>query len=264
MQTITRSTLIGLLACSGVSMTFLTLLSSPALALTFSQAQISSFTFNLDEMENRPSFTVDLDGNVNQTDVEWLSGKVTFTLLGFKYLEEQDITEVALGIVIENTTRNLSDGTKTTSTTSRISALGFNTDTDTGAELKDLNKELENQTGDTRVWTGIQDSIFTKDVENDALPNQFGKVDVCFSAQQDNNCKGGGSGGLSQGKIGSFIPILSFSGRVNEVTVSNIGVRYQDVSQPAPGTSGTGKGHTVTVAPGGSAYWAEVEESQFW
>jgi len=47
------------------------------------------------------------------------------------------------------------------------------------------------------------------------------------------------------GQSGSFTPILAFAGIQNQVTLSNFGVRYQDITGTSLGTSGTGRGTPV-------------------
>lgn len=156
------------------------------------------------------SFDINFDGNVATQNVGGLKSKATFTLSSFSG------ASAAWNIVLSN----LSDS----GITSRTSALGF-----------DVSSVLSG---------GSSSGLFSKAKLNGSFPNQFGDIDVCFT--NGNTCQGGQNGGVSTGETGSFLATMNFASAVSSFDLSNFGVRYQSIAGTKLGTSGTGRGTTVT------------------
>jgi hypothetical protein len=174
-------------------------------------------------------FTINFDGNVETADVTGLTSEATFKFLGFTTLRGQ--TEATFDVFLKNTSSD--------DITSRTSALGFDVwnfdGTSVGSKLSLVGVGEASGTGNTRV-----DGLFSNDRTGD-FPNQFGSIDVCFTA--GNNCGGGASGGVTTGNTGRFQATLAFSGDVQTFALNNFGVRYQSIDgQTFAGDSGTGRG----------------------
>lgn len=196
-----------------------------ASAFTFSN---NNTTVGVDATDINKTFTVKFDGNVATQGVSDLSSEAVFKFLGFTSTSSR--TTAQFEIVLKNTSSGALD--------SRVSVLGFNTDkTETLASTSGL---------------------FTKGVIGGKLPNDFGSIDVCYTAGA--NCSGGASGGVNNDQAlpgtfqqGSFMASFTMSGAVSSFSLSNFGVRYQSISGTSGGKtfngdSGTGKG-TLFVPP---------------
>jgi hypothetical protein len=196
-----------------------------ASAFTFSN---NNTTVGVNTTDINKTFTVKFDGNVATKGVSDLSSEAVFKFLGFTSTSSS--TTAQFEVVLKNTSSGALD--------SRVSVLGFNTDkTETSAST-----------------TGL----FIKGVIGGRLPNEFGLVDVCYTAGA--NCSGGGGGGVSSDQApsgtvpqGSFLASFTMSGAVSNFSLSNFGVRYQSISGTSGGKtfrgdSGTGKG-TLFVPP---------------
>ena len=169
------------------------------------------------------SFIINFDGNVENTPVNGLTSKATFTLKSF--IDSEAIFDIEL----ENTSTG-------SITSSRTSALGFNID------------------GATVDTVSVAGSLFDDAHINKSLPNGFGKIDVCF-INNENNCKGGGGegndGGISTGDGAStFTASVQLSPSVESFAMSNFGVRYQSINGDGfSGASGTGRATPYYEAP---------------
>lgn len=184
--------------------------------------EAQAFVFNGDRIEVDAaqdlgkSFQVTFDGNVDRTAVEGLSSLAKFTLTSFAN------KQAIFNIELSNTSNN--------GVTSRTSALGF-----------DL--------ADATVTSAsvVSGSVFTNAVLNDAFPNGFGQVEVCF-INNATNCKGGGgtgnNSGVLTGQTGSFSASVTLKESAQKFAMSNFGVRYQSIDDGGElsGASGTGRG----------------------
>jgi hypothetical protein len=204
-----------------------------ASAFTFSQ---SGDSVTIGAADINKSFEINFNGNVNEKDVQALSSTAIFKFLGFTTVGSGSNikTEAKFDITLSNTSSN--------GITSRTSALGF----DVSSALLGIGNT--NTSGNTSV-----SGLFTKD-RSGAFPNQFGSVDVCFT--NGNTCQGGANGGVTTGNTATLSPILAFAGNVTNFTLSNLGVRYQDIKGTSTidnktfnGASGTGRGYYIAPPP---------------
>jgi|GEM_PF-869352 len=191
-------------------------------------APAQAFIFNGDRIEVDAaqdlgkSFQVNFDGNVERNTVEGLSSLAKFTLTSVTG------NQAIFNIELSNTSNN--------GITSRTSALGFDI-------------------ADATVTSAsvLSGSLFTNAVLNDAFPNGFGKVEVCF-INNATNCKGGGgtgnNSGVLTGATGSFAASITLSESTQKFAMSNFGVRYQSIDDGGElsGASGTGMGTTSPIA----------------
>lgn len=181
-----------------------------------------AFIFNGDRIEVDAaqdlgkSFQVTFDGNVNRTAVQGLSSLAKLTLTSFTN------NQAIFNIELSNTSNN--------GVTSRTSALGFDI-------------------ADATVTSAsvVSGSVFTNAVLNDAFPNGFGNIEVCF-INNATNCKGGGgtgnNSGVLTGQTGSFSASITLKESAQKFAMSNFGVRYQSINDGGTlsGASGTGRG----------------------
>ncbi|GAB4305681.1 MAG: hypothetical protein Fur0025_47770 [Oscillatoriaceae cyanobacterium] len=195
---------------------------------TIEAPKAEAFIFNGDRIEVDAaqdlgkSFQVTFDGNVDRTAVEGLSSLAKFTLTSFAN------KQAIFNIELSNTSDN--------GLTSRTSALGFDI-------------------ADATVTSAsvVSGSLFTNAVLNDAFPNGFGKIEVCF-INNANNCKGGGgtgnNSGVLTGQTGSFAAAITLSESAQKFAMSNFGVRYQSIDDGGElsGASGTGRGTTSPIS----------------
>lgn len=216
----TRKLLTGAAVAS--ALTVAGILPAPAQALTINGGSVIFGAGDIGQ-----TFVVDFDGNVETQNVPGLSSRAAFTIQNFTTFGSgsNTRTEATLNVLLEN---NSSGGI-----TSRTSALGFDTDPNL------VGVGNPGGSGNTRIASG---GIFTNDRAG-AFPNQFGSIEFC--ATNGTTCQGGTNGGVFTGQSGSFTPILAFAGIQNQVTLSNFGVRYQDITGTSLGTSGTGRGTPV-------------------
>ncbi|MCU0567961.1 MAG: cistern family PEP-CTERM protein [Oculatellaceae cyanobacterium Prado106] len=209
------------LAGVAIATSSLLALAPAASAFTFGNGTVGITTEDINK-----TFTVKFDGSVATQGVSGLTSEAVFKFLGFTPATptttsskgKNTITTTVTGTIarFEITLKNTSSG----AIGSRVSALGFNTD------------KTESAAGAT--------GLFSNGVIGGSLPNQFGNVDVCYT--NGNTCQGGQNGGVSSGSApDSFIASLTLDGTVNQLTLSNLGVRYQSISGTNLGTSGTGK-----------------------
>jgi hypothetical protein len=186
-----------------------------------------AFVFNGDRIEVDAaqdlgkSFQVTFDGNVDRTAVEGLSSLAKFTLTSVTG------NQALFNIELSNTSNN--------GVTSRTSALGFDI-------------------ADATVTSAsvVSGSLFSNAVLNDAFPNGFGNIEVCF-INNATNCKGGGgtgnNSGVLTGATGSFAASVTLSQSAQKFAMSNFGVRYQSIDDGGElsGASGTGRGTTGSI-----------------
>lgn len=164
------------------------------------------------------SFAVTFDGSSDGTDVSGLSALAQFDFLGFSATPGGD-TDAHFNISITNTS-------STPVTGARITALGFD--------------------ADTSLLGGTATGVFDKVAFGASLPQNFGAVDACLTT---NNCDGLGGGGLQIGDTGTLSLLLTLSGHVDSVTLSNFGVRYRSiVGDGFTHDDGIGSGMTVSGA----------------
>lgn len=193
------------------------------------------------------SFTVFLGGNIDREETEGLSSKALFKVAGFETVTRminnitQQVTEVRFDVQLSNTS-------EPSILQSRTSGFGFDvSETLIGASIQAIN--------DASKPLFQQANLGKK-----LLDGRDGTVDVCYSDQK-NNCRGGKSGGVTTGNIGSFSTTLTLNSATQTVDIDNFGVRYQSID--LAGTKRledlSGTGYTVTVAPGGSKDWAEED-----
>jgi hypothetical protein len=164
------------------------------------------------------SFTVIFDGNSNTTPVDGLTAKATFAVTSYS------ANSVTFSVELENTTGG--------DLTSRVSAIGFNTD--------------------PTLTSASASGDFGIAVTGGMFPNDFGNIDVCFKeAGGASNCTGGGNGGPESGEKALFNITLNFAQSIaNGLSLDNFGVRYQSISgRGFKDASGTGRG-TVPGTPG--------------
>ncbi len=185
----------------------------------------SAFTFTggsvvLEEKDINQSFTISFDGNVEGQTIAGLTSEATFKFLGFSR------TRAATQAQFEISLANTSSG----DVISRTSALGFDI----------------NQTPIAATSSGL----FSSSVLNGSLPNQFGSIGVCFA--NDQICDGQPNTGVDNdpssklAQTGTFTTTVAFNGYVNQVALSNFGVRYQGIkSNSRSDLNGTGK----TIVP---------------
>jgi hypothetical protein len=183
----------------------------------------SSFTVGFEDLGK--IFRVNFDGNVGTQNVSGLSSFADLKFLGFTTSGSTTIAK--FDVVLDNTSGS--------GILSRVSGLGFNT-----------NQTLLNATSAT--------GVFDQSHLGGSFPNQFGNIDVCFNS--GSNCQGGSNGGVSNSSsvpgtfdVGNFSFSLAMSGAVNSLSLSNFGVRYQSIDGTTLGTSGTGRGVSVTTPP---------------
>jgi hypothetical protein len=166
------------------------------------------------------SFSVGFDGYADGQTIEGLTGQATFTLTA------ATLQSYTFAYEVMNTSGDPID-------TSRISVFGFNTNPDI---------ESASATGD-----------FGLIATNANVPNGFGQVDICFkSAGGTNSCSGGGGAGVDIGGTGSGTLTLSFTGAVEELSLSDFFVRYQSISGGGAPGSATGSG-TLSSSTGSSS-----------
>jgi hypothetical protein len=90
-------------------------------------------------------------------------------------------------------------------------------------------------------------------VDNAMNANNFGTIEACL-LDQNNNCNGGGNGGVANGSNATVLFTLNFSQAQTQVEFRGLGVRYQSIEGVTAGTSGTGRDTDVNVPgnePGG-------------
>lgn len=197
------------------------ILASAGIASVAVAPSASAFTFAggsvvLDEKDSNRSFSISFDGNVEGQTVAGLSSEATFKFLGFS--RTRAATEAQFEIALTNTSSG--------GIVSRTSALGFNVD--------------------QPAIAATSSGLFSSSVLGGSLPNQFGSIDFCFT--EGNTCQGGSNGGVDNNpstklaQTGTFTTTVAFNGYVNQVALSNFGVRYQSVSgNQYKDASGTGK-----------------------
>ena len=205
---------------------------STSFASSASAFSFVSNTVGVGTEDLNKSFTVKFDGNVATQTVSGLTSEATFKFLGFAPTSSTTTTGKGKNTVtttIAQTIAQFEIVLKNTSSGvigSRVSGLGFNTDKEEVA--------------------ASSSGLFTSSVLGGAFPNQFGKVDVCYT--DGNTCQGGQNGGVNNKlslpgtfQQGSFLASLTLNGAVNSFSMSNLGVRYQSISGTSLGTSGTVK-----------------------
>jgi len=172
---------------------------------------------------NSPSsFTVDYNGNVNQTPINGLSALATFNFTG---------TTAGAGTTAYNFTYSL---TNDSSVDSRVSALGF-----------EVNPSNLNVSLSSAATSGVFD-----DVNMGNFPNQVNFVNACIINNNGNSCSGGGSGGVDDGATGGGLFSFVFNtANLASIDLLNFAVRYQSIVGVTAGTSGTGTGMVVVPGP---------------
>lgn len=182
----------------------------PASAYTINDVD-KSITFTLGDALPE-MFTVEFDGNVNNTDVPGLASKANVSLTNF--------TSNSATFVFDLFSTPSGD-----ITSARVRALGFDVDVAlSGASVS----------GD-----------FTDTDRPGNFPNGQGNRDVCF--YEGGNCTGGPNGATPGNPI-NFTTTLNFASALNTgdtFELSNWVVRYQSIDGTTLGTSGTGEGTPI-------------------
>jgi len=181
-------------------------------ALTYAtEARAALITVNSGNIGS--TFTVNFDGNVGGSNVPGLTASALFKLTAFSG------NSATFDITL----------TDTSSVTSRVSSLGFDTTPD--------------------VASASSSGLFNIAVISGSYPNGFGSIDTCFKdGGGPGNCQGAGSGGVTNGNSGTFTVVLTFGSTLSSLGFDKFGVRYQSIDGVTAGTSGTGVG-TVSSDP---------------
>ncbi|MEQ9548333.1 MAG: cistern family PEP-CTERM protein [Coleofasciculus sp. G3-WIS-01] len=191
------------------------------------------------------SFTVLFGGKIDGKETDGLLSKALFKVAGFETVTRmlnnitQQVTEIKFDVQLSNTS-------DPSILQSRTSGFGFDvSETLIGASVQAINE--------------ASNLLFQQaNLDQKLLDGRDGSVDVCYSDQK-NNCRGGKSGGVTTGNVGSFSTTLTLSSATKTIDLNNFGVRYQSID--LAGTKRiedlSGTGYAVTVAPGGSKDWAE-------
>src|SRR5215204_1212051 len=185
-----------------------------ALSLSSADAAIiTTSSVTLTGTDIGQTFTTTYNGSTAAPAVQsGLSAEIEYTFLGFT----------------GNTASFSAEITNTSSapiTASRVSSFGFDTD--------------------PTVLSGTTngDTTFSNVLVNGAFPNQFGAIDVCVTG--GTTCQGGSSTGVLIGQTYTVdLLTLTFSSTLNQLVLTNFGVRYQSIDSTTGlnGASGTGYG----------------------
>lgn len=187
-------------------------------AFAYSIAQDGSF-IGINNGDIGSFFQVNFDGNVNQNDVDGLSGQALFTLnsFGLENIGGTNYTVASFFVSLTNTS--------TSPIESRISRLGFDTDPNIVNSASSVNGEF------TRVSSGN-------------FPNQVGNIEVCL-IPGTGNCTNG-PGGVETGETGTFNLKLAFANTsLTSLNLSNFHLRYQSITGTPFGSRGTGDGKVM-------------------
>lgn len=199
----------------------LAVLASAGMASVAVAPSASAFTFTggsvvIDEKDINQSFTISFDGNIEGQDIAGLTSQANFKFLGFS--GTGTATEAQFEIALTNTSSG--------GIISRTSALGF-----------DINQTVKSATSS---------GLFSSTVLGGSLPNQFGSIGVCFTS--GTTCDGQPNTGVDNdlrsklAQTGTLTAKIALNGSVNQVALSNFGVRYQSVKiDGSAAPSGTGK-----------------------
>lgn len=163
------------------------------------------------------STTIDFNGNVEGTPIDGLSALMNISF-----------TAAMNGLYTFTYTLT---NTSTAPITSRISGFGFSTDPDALS---------------ANYISGILDNVNFNPADPMNVPNGLADVEFCdFAGGSEVNCTGGGGDGITTSGMGSFS--LAFGSVQNQITMSDLFVRYQSITGVRAGTSGTGT--VVTSVP---------------
>jgi PEP-CTERM motif len=102
---------------------------------------------------------------------------------------------------------------------------------------------------------------FTTAVINAGLPQIGGQTTIDFCLTANNNCQGGGGGGVNDGNVATQEFALSFANNITSVIFNNFILRYQSVTGSPLGNSGIGMGRN---AGGNSPIGDPVPEPASW
>ncbi|KKD39502.1 MAG: cistern family PEP-CTERM protein [Limnoraphis robusta] len=202
---------------SGVLAAATTVFAATTPAFAYSIANDGSVNLNNGDIGD--FFEVNFDGNVNQNDVDGLSGQALFRLdnWGLETIGGTNYTVASFFVRLENTSTN--------PISSRISRLGFDTNPNIVNSASSVNGEF------TRVSSG-------------RFPSPVGNIEVCL-IPGTGNCTGG-PGGVQTGETGTFNLKLAFANTsLTTLNLSNFHVRYQSITGTTFGTSGTGDGKVM-------------------
>ncbi len=197
-------------------------------------------------------FTVSFGGQINGSNQDGLLSEAIFKVAGFETVNHviNGITKELTQVKFEVKLSNISTGSIVTS---RTSAIGFDVSSDL---VKATIAGIDATTQPLFSKAHLNDKLFEGNSPN---------LDVCFS-DNNNNCRGGQSGGVKTGETGTFSTSLYFNSSVKKITLDNLGVRYQSIDLASTpkfdGSSGTG--YAVKVVPNGSHDWADSKDSQYW
>jgi hypothetical protein len=152
------------------------------------------------------------DGNVATNFVAGLTSAATFSLLSVEDFGKKWNFQV----VVE----------ETGSVNARVAGLGF----------VDISPNVNGGAVTNAGGTGWQ---FNFTGNNLQFPNQFGALEACL-IDNNNNCNGGGNGGVANGTSRTVLFNLTFASTQTSITFDGTGVRYQSIVGVTAGTSGTG------------------------
>jgi hypothetical protein len=164
------------------------------------------------------TFRVDFDGNVATQPVPGLTASATFLVT--------ELDAAAGRVVLQISLTNTTDPSLFRQ--SRVSALGFDVD--------------------ASLASASASGLFGHAVLGGQFPNQFGPVDVC-AIGNPNNCSGGRNGGVQIGQSGVVTLVLSFSGPIAALDLTNFGVRYQTIEPICKFVDDSGTGHGTVPEP---------------
>ncbi|MEA5499089.1 cistern family PEP-CTERM protein [Limnoraphis robusta Tam1] len=167
-------------------------------------------------------FEVNFDGNVEENDVEGLSGQALFRLdnWGLETIGGNQYTIASFFVNLTNTSTN--------PISSRISRLGFDTDPNIDEGASSVNGTFN----------------VISDEKKTSFPNGVGAIEVCL-IPGTGSCEGG-PGGVDTGETGTFNLKLAFANTsLTSLNLSNFHLRYQSITGTTFGTSGTGDGKVI-------------------
>ncbi|HBB30522.1 MAG TPA: hypothetical protein DDZ80_18355 [Cyanobacteria bacterium UBA8803] len=224
---------------------------------SFKTTSVLAFTLNGNTVQDitaadiGKSFTVSFGGQINGINQEGLSSQSIFKISGFQTVNKvidgvtKQVNQVTLDIILGNTSSS-------NILSSRTSALGFNVSNPLlGATIQ----EIEANTKPLFANASLNSKLFNGSDAN---------VNLCFS--DNNNCRGGKSGGVTNGNSGSFSTSFYVDSSVKKISLSNFGVRYQsiDFANTKTKEDESGTGYSVEVAPKGSYTWIGSQDSHLW
>jgi hypothetical protein len=169
------------------------------------------------------SFVIVYDGQSDGSPIAGLSASATFTVTAFSG------NSLTLEVELTNTSSS-------PITDSRVSVFGFDTN--------------------PTLASADASGFFVGTVLDGALPSGFGSIDLCVKNGQTNNCQGGGGTGIGIGDTETTTVTLFFGADIENVTLSNFGVRYQSIVGAGDTTSAVGRGTPPVPEPSAIALFA--------